>query len=83
MFEHNRPFVPMDVQIQVFTVSGKLIKTLSDKITPTGFRSDDIEWDGLDDFGDKIGKGVYVYKLRIRTNDGDYADKFEKLVILR
>ena len=83
MFEHNRPFVPMDVQVQVFTVSGKLIKTLSNKITPTGYRSDDIEWDGLDDFGDKIGKGVYVYKLRIRTYDGDYADKFEKLVILR
>lgn len=83
MFEHNRPFVPMDVQVQVFTVSGKLIKTLSDKITPTGYRSQDIEWDGLDDFGDKIGKGVYVYKLRIRTDDGDYADKFEKLVIIR
>ncbi len=83
MFEHNRPFVQMDVQVQVFTVSGKLIKTLSTKITPTGYRSDDIEWDGLDDFGDKIGKGVYVYKLRIRTNDGDYADKFEQLVILR
>lgn len=83
MFEHNRPFVPMDVQVQVFTVSGKLIKTLSTKITPTGYRSDDIEWNGLDDFGDKIGKGIYVYKLRIQTNDGDYADKFEKLVILR
>ncbi len=83
MFEHNRPFVPMDVQVQVFTVSGKLIKTLSNKITPTGYRSDDMEWDGLDDFGDKIGKGVYVYKLRVRTYDGDYADKFEKLVILR
>ena len=73
----------MDVQVQVFTVSGKLIKTLSNKITPTGYRSDDMEWDGLDDFGDKIGKGVYVYKLRVRTYDGDYADKFEKLVILR
>ena len=83
MFEHNRPFVPMDVQVQVFTVSGKLIKTLSNKITPTGYRSDAMEWDGLDDFGDKIGKGVYVYKLRVRTYDGDYADTFEKLVILR
>ena len=83
MFEHNRPFIPMDVQVQIFTVSGRLIKTLSDKITPTGYRSDNIQWDGLDDFGDRIGKGVYVYKLRIRTEDGEYADKFEKLVILR
>lgn len=83
MFEHNRPFVQMDVQVQVFTVTGKLIKTLSTRITPSGYRSDDIQWDGLDDFGDRIGKGVYIYKLRIKTVSGEYADKFERLVILR
>ncbi|HNP48431.1 MAG TPA: type IX secretion system sortase PorU [Bacteroidia bacterium] len=83
MFEHNRPFTNLDIQIQIFTVSGKLIKTLASKIYSEGYRSDDLEWNGLDDFGDKIGKGVYVYKLRVRSSDGDYADKFEKLVILR
>jgi hypothetical protein len=36
----------------------------------------------LDDFGDRIGKGVYVYRLRVRTPDGKSAEKFEKLVIL-
>ena len=83
MFEHNRPNIPLDVQVQIFTVSGKLIKTISDKIITDGFRSDKLQWDGLDDYGDKIGKGVYVYRLRINTLDGQYADKFEKLVILR
>ena len=76
----------MDVQVQIFTVSGKLIKTLSDKIISEGYRSDDAEglkWDGLDDYGDKIGKGVYIYKLKVSSQGGDYADKFEKLVILR
>ncbi len=83
MFEHNRPYIPLNIQVQIFTVSGKLIKTISDKITMPGYRSDDIEWDGLDDYGDKIGRGVYVYRLRVKTDDGQYADKFEKLVILR
>ena len=83
MFEHNRPYVPLDVQVQIFTVSGKIIKTISDKIITEGYRSDKMQWNGLDDFGDRIGKGVYVYKLRIRTDNGEYADKFEKLVILR
>lgn len=83
MFEHNRPYVPLDVQVQIFTVSGKLIKTISDKITTAGYRSDAMQWDGLDDYGDKIGRGVYVYRLRVKTIDGQYADKFEKLVILR
>ncbi|MBL0066343.1 MAG: type IX secretion system sortase PorU [Bacteroidetes bacterium] len=83
MFEHNRPYTNLDIQVQIFTVSGKLIKTIGSRIYSEGYRSDELEWNGLDDFGDRIGKGVYVYKLRVRTEDGDYADKFEKLVILR
>ena len=71
------------IRVQIFTVSGKLIKTISDKITTAGYRSDAMQWDGLDDYGDKIGRGVYVYRLRVKTIDGQYADKFEKLVILR
>jgi hypothetical protein len=82
-FEHNRPCSEMDVRIQVFTVSGKLVKTLQQKIITEGFRSEDVSWDGLDDFGDKIGKGAYIYKLQIRTPDGLRAEQFEKLVILR
>jgi len=82
-FEHNKPCSEMDVQVQVFTVSGKLIKTIQKKIFTEGFRSEDVEWDGLDDYGDKIGRGAYIYKLQIRTPEGLHADKFEKLVILR
>ena len=42
-----------------------------------------LTWDGTDDFGSKIGKGVYVYKLKVRSNStGLQAEKIEKLVIL-
>ena len=34
------------------------------------------------DFGDRIGRGVYMYRLRIKTSDGKSAEKIEKLVIL-
>lgn len=82
MFEHNRACVPMNVQVQILTVTGKLIKTISQNITCDGFRYDKIEWDGRDDYGDKIGRGVYIYRLRVRTEDGYTADKMEKLVKL-
>ena len=42
-----------------------------------------IKWDGLDDFGEKIGRGVYVYQLEVRSPDGDSDRKTEKLVVLR
>ncbi|WKK66866.1 type IX secretion system sortase PorU [Lutimonas zeaxanthinifaciens] len=83
-FNHNKPNEPLDVQVQIFTVSGKLIKTLHRSVQSDGLLSRDISWDGLDDFGNKIGKGVYVYKLHVRSQiTTAQAEKFEKLVILQ
>jgi len=82
-FEHNRPCNTLDVQIQIFTVSGKLIKTIDRTVTCNGYRVDDIEWDGRDDYGDQIAKGVYVYRLKIKDLEGMSAEKYEKLVLLK
>lgn len=82
-FEHNRPCTVLDCQVQVFTISGRLVKTLNRSLDCNGFRSEPLPWNGLDDHGDKIGRGVYVYRLSITTPTGEKADKIEKLVILR
>ena len=82
-FEHNRCCTNMDVQVQIFTVSGKLVKTIQQRVNMEGFRSEPIDWDGTDDFGDKIGRGVYIYRLRVKTSSGETAEQFEKLVILK
>jgi hypothetical protein len=82
-FEHNRPCTTLNVQVQVFTVSGRLVKTISRQLACTGFRSEPLPWDGRDEYGDKLGRGVYVYRLNVTTPEGEKAEKFEKLVILR
>tara|TARA_R110002049_G_scaffold143633_1_gene305815 strand:- start:7985 stop:11863 length:3879 start_codon:yes stop_codon:yes gene_type:complete len=85
-FNHNSS-EPLDVSIQIFTVSGKLVRTLNGQTTG-GFKSTsslsrDIVWDGRDDFGDKIGKGVYIYKLKVYSSLlNKKVEKIEKLVIL-
>ena len=82
-FTHNRPFEPLEVQVQVMTVTGKVVWTKNQLINTEGFLSREITWDGKDDFGDKIGKGVYVYKLTVKsTLTNKKTEKFEKLVIL-
>src|SRR5208283_2547459 len=85
MFEHNSPCDNLDVSIQIFSVSGKLVKSIVEQnVVSSGYRVDGIVWDGLDDYGSPIGKGVYVYKLRVRDQTtGNTAHKFEKLVLLR
>jgi len=85
-FNHNSSDV-LDVSVQIFTVSGKLVRTLNGQTSGgskvTSSLSKDIVWDGRDDFGDKIGKGVYVYKLKVRSNSlNKQVEKIEKLVIL-
>ncbi len=83
-FNHNKPGEPLEVQVQIFTVSGKLIKTINQTVQSEGNLARSISWNGLDDFGNKIGKGVYVYKLNVRsTLSNAKAEKFEKLVILQ
>jgi flagellar hook assembly protein FlgD len=83
-FEHNRANQNLEVQVQIFTVSGKLVKTINQEINSLGNRVTGIKWNGLDDYGDKIGKGVYIYRLKVRTPlDNSQADVYEKLVILR
>ena len=82
-FEHNQACVDLDVQVQVLTVSGKLVKTINQSIQCDGFRSKGIPWDGLDDFGDQLAKGTYIYRLKVRDPKGGTAEKLEKLVILK
>jgi flagellar hook assembly protein FlgD len=49
----------------------------------TSSLSRDIVWDGRDDFGDKIGKGTYIYKLKVKSNRlNKQVEKIQKLVIL-
>lgn len=82
-FSHNRPFEPLEVQVQVMTITGKIVWTKNQTVNTDGFLSREITWDGKDDFGDRIGKGVYVYKLTVKsTLTNKKAEKIEKLVIL-
>ena len=82
-FEHNQAGSEIDVLIQIFTVSGKLVKTIDASYFADGNRAGPFAWDGTDDFGNKIGRGVYVYRVKLRSQTGEIAEKFEKLLILK
>ncbi|WP_377716263.1 type IX secretion system sortase PorU [Pseudofulvibacter geojedonensis] len=86
-FTHNSTS-ELDVMVQIYTVSGKLIKTIKGTSSSgnkgnSASLSRSLTWDGKDDFGDRIGKGVYVYKLSVKSpTTNKTAVKYEKLVIL-
>lgn len=83
-FEHNQRGEMLQAHIRIFTVSGRLVKTLEHSFYGEASLNNDIQWDGLDDYGDRIGRGVYVYEVRLKVlRTGETAGKYEKLVILR
>ncbi|GIV26573.1 MAG: peptidase C25 [Bacteroidia bacterium] len=82
MFEYNTSCEQIKVKVEIFTISGKLVKTIHKDIYVTGYREDSIEWDGRDDYGDKLARGVYIYKVTISDTNNKKAEKIEKLVIL-
>jgi hypothetical protein len=89
---------PAYFKIQIMTVSGKVIRELTQTdLGPlrTGTHQTDEAWDGTDTYGDRLANGVYLYKVIAKKANGeDYeshesgADQFMKngvgkLVILR
>jgi hypothetical protein len=87
-FEHNLAGQVLDVQVSVFSVSGKLVKTILHSAPADGYRVTDINWDGKDEYGDQLARGVYLYRVKVRGTDLSGAQvtaesDFEKLVILK
>lgn len=86
-FEHNNVSVPMDIQVMIYTVSGKLVKSIERRIVPNDYLIRDIKWDALDEYGQRLANGVYLYKVKVslETPDGSRDSKesdFQKMVIL-
>jgi hypothetical protein len=73
---------PVNVKIKVFTLSGRLIKTiLSYGETDTFVK---IPWDGLDDDGNRLANGVYLYKVIVSTLDGSQtSEAIGKMAVVR
>jgi hypothetical protein len=80
-FQHNQS-VPIDVQIKIYTVAGRMIAELKEySITDRFVR---IPWNGIDADGDRIGNGVYFYKVLAQTTDGEYASEVVgRLAVIR
>jgi hypothetical protein len=81
-FEHNQIHNITEAKIEIMTVTGKLVRTIYSNVESCAYRSEGIPWDGLDEYGDKLARGVYVYRLSIKNSEGKTDQKLEKLYIL-
>ena len=69
-----------NVSIKIYSVAGRLIRTIHHAPGFIGFNS--VDWDGTDEMGDRLANGTYFYKL-IARNNTEQATVTEKIVIMR
>ena len=62
--------------LQIYDLSGRLIKTLIDKPMEVGYHA--VIWDGADDNGESVSSGVYLYKLK-----SDAYEETKRMILLK
>jgi flagellar hook assembly protein FlgD len=56
------------VAVNVYDVAGRKVRTLADRVFPAGEAK--LVWDGTDDAGTKVGRGVYFVRSSTQRDAG-------------
>ena len=64
------------VTLEIYNIKGQKVKTLVNEVLPAGEHS--IIWNGKDSNGNRVGSGIYFYKLKT----GDFQ-KVRKMILLK
>ena len=71
--------VPQNIRIQILTITGKVVKEIT-KLELSdlhiGRNITEYKWDGTDAYGQKLGNGVYLYRV-ITNQNGKALDKYK------
>jgi hypothetical protein len=71
--------VPQNIRIQILTITGKVVREITKAELGTlrvGRNITDFKWDGTDQFGNKLGNGIYLYRV-ITNNNGNALEKYK------
>ena len=78
---HDRMGSNVDVVLDIFDVSGRLLWSYSE----SGLSTTDaytIDWNLTVDGGRRLGTGVYLYRVRLSSDGSSQASKAKKLIII-
>ena len=80
-FTYHLAQAPDTVTIKIYSVNGRLLRTLDDASANRG--TNETYWDGRDEIGVRCANGVYLYRVIAFTADERRIEQVGKLAILR
>ncbi|HMJ70590.1 MAG TPA: type IX secretion system sortase PorU [Cyclobacteriaceae bacterium] len=81
-FTHNRAGDDLEVQVAIYDVLGRLADQRAFNIPSSTYKVTLFDWNGLSPGGTKMGSGIYLVKLVIRSvSDGAKNDRIARLFL--
>ena len=78
---HDRAGAQLDVEIEIFDISGRKVATAKTNETASG-NTTLVKWNACSVGGSAVNTGVYLYRARITTAEGMFTSKAKKLIVL-
>lgn len=71
IFEHTYCDEPIDVIIQIYSLTGQLVNTINDKFNSGCYVYKSEEWDGTNQNGSRLDGGMYIYRIFANSTEGE------------
>ena len=81
-FQHNKPNQNLDLVLEIYSITGVLVKRFEDAYNDDGYRVGPINWNGKDEYGGNLSAGMYIAKLNIYAEDGAFTSNSIRIILL-
>jgi len=80
--EQNRPDQQLEVIITIYDLGGRAIRVIETTVFASGYEIPPVPWDGSLEGGKRAGRGLYPYRITVKTESGEKAEGSGRLIIL-
>ncbi|HLF33768.1 MAG TPA: type IX secretion system sortase PorU, partial [Cyclobacteriaceae bacterium] len=81
-FIHNRAGEDLEISLNIYNMSGELVRELTTIQANSDYKIDGLSWNGASSTGEKLQPGLYAYHVTVRSlTDGAVNRQYQKLII--
>jgi len=80
-FEFNMPDTEVQIELQIYDMSGRLLRRMKQSLVSEGYTSGQFAWDRRDANGNRMNAGIYTYRVILSTEKGQMAWQASKMAI--